>query len=148
MTRTDWNTLTPFSRFLVATMMVSLLLTSCTSMKKRAAEREAAIQAKAKAHADENTDKSKERNGDKSGDKKRLEPDPLPSDVTEISAPIPETDPEKAYFCEFQALITKFEAYGSTLAHAQSKVKALCVQKFDAAHCVDEEDLHCRKTFY
>lgn len=57
-------------------------------------------------------------------------------------------DPNRAFFCELQVLITKFEAYGTTMEDARTRVRNACREKFENLHCIDDEDLHCRKTFY
>ncbi|MBC7385599.1 MAG: hypothetical protein H7301_05465 [Cryobacterium sp.] len=155
MTKTDWNsTLFPLFVFLVSAMALAAVLSSCATSKSppdasgekiRATHPKIRSVAKPKSVSSAESKNSSEDVGN-SESEKDSESAPIPSDVTEVSAPLPSTDPEMAFFCSYQALITKFEAYGKSVADARLKVKHLCAVKFGPSHCIDDEDLRCHET--
>lgn len=71
---------------------------------------------------------------------------PHPSPMAE--GPVIENNAHHAFVCNLQVMITKFEAYGTSIEEAREKIREKCREKFPSMHCIDEEDLHCRKTFY
>lgn len=52
---------------------------------------------------------------------------------------------DRAFYCEYQAFTSHFEAFGPTLLEAQRSVRLQCEQKYNRMHCDDENDLKCRK---